>query len=84
MAAADRRLSLCARPTAGIGARDFATQPSKWAWSGRGARGGAANTNFWIDPKEDLIGIVMLQFMPPDTYPVVVDFRNLAYQALVD
>lgn len=46
--------------------------------------GGAANTNFWVDPKEALIGIVMLQFMPPDTYPVVVDFRNLTYQALVD
>ncbi|MEZ4736557.1 MAG: serine hydrolase domain-containing protein [Caldilineaceae bacterium] len=46
--------------------------------------GGAANTNFWIDPVEQLIGIVMLQFMPSDTYPVVVDFRNLVYQALVD
>ncbi|MEZ4859847.1 MAG: serine hydrolase domain-containing protein [Caldilineaceae bacterium] len=46
--------------------------------------GGAANTNFWIDPVEQLVGILMLQFMPSDTYPVVVDFRNLAYQALVD
>lgn len=46
--------------------------------------GGAANTNFWIDPKEELIGILMLQFMPPDTYPVIIDFRNLTYQALVD
>ncbi len=46
--------------------------------------GGAANTNFWIDPKEDLIGILMLQFMPGGTYPVTADFRNLVYQALVD
>jgi CubicO group peptidase (beta-lactamase class C family) len=46
--------------------------------------GGAANTNFWIDPQEELIGIIMLQFMPSDTYPVVVDFRNLTYQALID
>jgi len=46
--------------------------------------GGAANTNFWIDPKENLIGILMLQYMPSDTYPVVTDFRNLVYQALVD
>jgi CubicO group peptidase (beta-lactamase class C family) len=46
--------------------------------------GGAANTNFWIDPKEDLIGILMLQYMPSDTYPVVTDYRNLVYQALVD
>lgn len=44
--------------------------------------GGAANTNFWIDPKEELIGILMLQFMPSDTYPIVPDFHNLTYQAL--
>lgn len=46
--------------------------------------GGAANTNFWIDPKEDLIGILMLQFMPANTYPVTPDFRILAYQSLVN
>ncbi len=45
--------------------------------------GGAANTNFWIDPCEQLIGILMLQFMPSDTYPIVPDFRTLVYQALV-
>jgi len=45
--------------------------------------GGAANTNIWIDPREELIGILMLQYMPSDTYPVVSDFRNLVYQALV-
>jgi CubicO group peptidase (beta-lactamase class C family) len=49
----------------------------EYGWSG------AANTNFWIDPPEELIGVLMLQFMPSDTYPVVADFRNLAYQALV-
>jgi len=46
--------------------------------------GGAANTNFWIDRKEELLGILMLQFMPSETYPVRADFRNLVYQALVD
>ena len=45
--------------------------------------GGAANTNFWVDPQEELLGILMLQFMPSDTFPVVADFRNLTYQALV-
>ena len=49
-----------------------------YGWSG------AANTNFWIDPQENLIGILMLQYMPGDTYPVTTDFRNLVYQALVD
>jgi CubicO group peptidase (beta-lactamase class C family) len=46
--------------------------------------GGAANTKFWIDPREELIGILMLQFMPNDTYPVGPNFRTLVYQALVD
>jgi len=45
--------------------------------------GGAANTTFWIDPHEELIGILMAQYMPAGTYPVNEDFRVLAYQALV-
>jgi CubicO group peptidase (beta-lactamase class C family) len=46
--------------------------------------GGAANTNFWMDPKEQMVGILMLQSMPMDTYPAIADFRILTYQALVD
>jgi CubicO group peptidase (beta-lactamase class C family) len=46
--------------------------------------GGAANTTFWIDPKEELVGILMIQFMPPGTYPVNEDFHNLVYQAIDD
>jgi CubicO group peptidase (beta-lactamase class C family) len=46
--------------------------------------GGAANTRFWIDPHEDLIGLLMLQFMPNGTYPIVDDFVIAVYQALVD
>jgi CubicO group peptidase (beta-lactamase class C family) len=46
--------------------------------------GGAANTDFWVDPVEQLIGILMLQYMPSHTYPVAADLRILAYQALVD
>ncbi len=49
-----------------------------YAWSG------AANTTFWIDPKEELIAILMAQFMPSSTYPVASDFRVLTYQALMD
>jgi CubicO group peptidase (beta-lactamase class C family) len=44
--------------------------------------GGAASTEFWVDPKEELIGLIMLQFMP--YYPLVEDFQVLVYQALVD
>jgi CubicO group peptidase (beta-lactamase class C family) len=46
--------------------------------------GGAANTHFRIDPREDLIYLLMLQFMPSGTYPVVNDFTTAVYQALVD
>jgi CubicO group peptidase (beta-lactamase class C family) len=46
--------------------------------------GGAANTTFWIDPQEALIGILMTQFMPASTYPLNDDFRLLTYQALVE
>jgi len=51
---------------------------------GRYGWGGAASTNFWIDPQEDLIGIFMTQLMPSGTYPVVDDFRVAVYQAIVD
>ncbi len=46
--------------------------------------GGAANTNFWIDPREQLIGILMAQFMPSGTYPVIPDFQIMTYGALVE
>ncbi len=49
-----------------------------WGW------GGAANTKFWVDFKEQMIGILMLQFMPGDLYPIEQDFVDLTYQALVN
>ncbi len=45
--------------------------------------GGAANTTFWIDPQEDLIGILMTQLIS-SPFLLVNDFRNLTYQALLD
>jgi CubicO group peptidase (beta-lactamase class C family) len=44
--------------------------------------GGAANTEWWIDPAEELQCLLMLQYMPPFTIPIVEDFAQLAYQAL--
>jgi CubicO group peptidase (beta-lactamase class C family) len=52
--------------------------PGIWGW------GGAANTKFWIDPKEGLVLLLMLQFMPGFLHPIDQDFQNLVYQALVD
>lgn len=44
--------------------------------------GGAANTEFWIDPAEDLLGLLMVQYMPAFTIPLVEDFAMGVYQAL--
>ncbi len=43
---------------------------------------GAADTHFWIDPVEDMIGMSYLQYMPSSTIPVRDDLNNLLYQAL--
>ena len=45
---------------------------------------GAANTYFWIDPKEELVGIVMSQYMPYNYYPIFHQLKVLSYQAIVD
>ena len=49
---------------------------------GRFGWGGAANTDWWIDPAEQLNCLIMLQYMPCFTIPIVEDFAQLAYQAL--
>lgn len=43
--------------------------------------GGAAGTAFWVDPKEDMIGVFMVQVLPMRT--VKDQFKQLAYQAIV-
>ncbi len=45
--------------------------------------GGAAGTKFWIDPKEDLIGIFMIQILP-NSVDYGAAFRVLTYQAIAD
>ena len=45
--------------------------------------GGAAATNFWVDPQEQLVGIIMTQLMD-NMLPFQADFRAMTYQALVD
>lgn len=44
---------------------------------------GAASTSFFIDPKEQLIGIMMTQKMPTDLR-LMVEFRTAVYQAIVE
>lgn len=46
--------------------------------------GGAAGTKFWIDPKEELIGIFMIQILPHTGLEYGSEFRVMTYQAIVD
>jgi CubicO group peptidase (beta-lactamase class C family) len=44
---------------------------------------GAAKTYYWVDPQEDLIGLLMTQYMVGFDLPEQ-DLRALTYQAIVD
>jgi len=46
--------------------------------------GGYAETFFWIDPEEDMIAILMTQYLPSQTYPIRIEYRTSVYQALID
>ena len=45
---------------------------------------GAANTYFYVDPKEELILVFMTQFVPNFYYPVCKEFREMVYKSMVD
>jgi CubicO group peptidase (beta-lactamase class C family) len=60
-----------------IQANTIGSKGSYW-WSG------TANTYFYIDLKEELILILMTQFVPSYYYPINKEFRELVYQAIVD
>ena len=45
--------------------------------------GGMASTTFWIDPVEELIGILMTQLVGADS-PFHSQFRILTYQSIID
>ncbi len=46
--------------------------------------GGIFNTYFWVDPQEQLIGVLMTQVFPNDHLEVRDEFRKLAYAAIDD
>ncbi len=46
--------------------------------------GGLAGTSFWVDPQEEMIGLVFTQRTPGDVLSIDDEFRALAYQALTD
>ncbi len=44
--------------------------------------GGAASTDVFISPEDDLVGIFLTQFMPKFYYPIETEFKRLALQAV--
>ena len=46
--------------------------------------GGMAGTRFWIDPKENMFGLYMIQIFPYAGRDYAERFKQLAYQAVAD
>lgn len=46
--------------------------------------GGAACTQVWIDPAEDMVSLIMLQHRPVEKFPLMDLFKQAAYQAIID
>ena len=60
------------------GAAAMPYSPGSYFWWG------AYNTTFWVDPQEDLIGILLTQLRPYTHLNIRQDLATLAYQAIVD
>jgi len=50
---------------------------------GRYSWGGAYGSTYWVDPRERLIGVLMIQLIPRPGIDVGERFETLAYQAIV-
>jgi len=46
--------------------------------------GGAAGTGFWIDPKEHMVGVFLVNVLPSNEVVAGGQFKRMAYDALVD
>lgn len=82
------RASSISRPGYGFGL-DFAVHldPAVSGLNGSAGEynwGGLAGTIFWIDPAEEMIGLYMIQMLPPRFEDGRNRFKRLAYQALAD
>jgi CubicO group peptidase (beta-lactamase class C family) len=59
---------------------DIGGVPGRFGWDG------AFSTSFYVDPREDMVGVLMAQCRPGALRlpPVVLDFWTSAYQAIAD
>lgn len=64
----------------GVAAARTLGSAGEFGWSGR------AGTEFWVDPQEEMVGLIMPQLTPlvPASQFLADDFRVLAYQAIAD
>ena len=46
--------------------------------------GGAASTDFWVDRKQQLVGMVLTQLLPAGTYPTRARMHQMTYQAITE
>jgi CubicO group peptidase (beta-lactamase class C family) len=46
--------------------------------------GGAASTEFWVDPAEELTVLFFTQLLPSSTYPIRRELHQLVYSAIID
>lgn len=60
-----------------VGARGNYASVGQYFW------GGAYGSTFWVDPKEQLIGVMMIQLIPRPGLTIGDRFQTLAYQAIV-
>jgi CubicO group peptidase (beta-lactamase class C family) len=68
----------------GVGiVRDVAGRSGELGADGAYGWGGAAGTNFWIDPEHDIVGLFMTQSVPHQA-KLAARFRVLTYQALIE
>ena len=64
--------------TVDLGASGMPSAVGTYGW------GGAYCTVFWVDPNDEVIGILMTQVRPYTHLNIRQDFQTLAYQALID
>ncbi len=67
----------------GLGVRVVTDSAARGTWLSQGSFGwsGAYGTHFWVDPKENLVGVLLAQ-TPNRTFSA--DFENAVMQALLD
>ena len=66
----------------GVGVHSPASKDRHGASDGTYSWGGIFNTHFWVDPQQQLIGVLMTQVFPNDHLSLRTDFQDAVYQSL--